>query len=502
MCRILNIYGMERPTSQRVITALISFGVAFFLGQQVAQSGLPETGTYKIAYYVFDSGGPDHYPLTTFTDLANVVVIFEGTLWELADSAHYSTGWMRNVNYHSYAEILRDIRVLQARGVKVLMNVDDAASWSTSTPFTTYDGKILSAPEFAAFMKTCAIDSVHLDGISLDIEHKATGNADYISLIEEIGKYFGPLSANSTTQIYTAAIYTGGAPGPVIGKSPAIAAYLNFIMDMAYFKMDYATRFNQWADSIGASKTMIGVLNDYYTTSYAMSAAAWLPAHPPKAGIMVYAANNRKSYTDSVFSALIAPPGVAVDPRPADSTVTLGTALELTWKLGSGATSHDVYFGTTNPPESKGNQTDTVYMPGTLAENTTYFWRIDERNVAGVTTGPVWSFTTGSANAIAVERSGTPEETTLMQNYPNPFNPSTIISGQLTADSRQPTADSRVRLIVYDVLGRVVAVLADGRYPAGKFSFTFDGTKCASGVYFYRLTVGNFTAVRKMTLVK
>ncbi len=102
----------------------------------------------------------------------------------------------------------------------------------------------------------------------------------------------------------------------------------------------------------------------------------------------------------------------------------------------------------------------------------------------------------------SVASSSEPLKFSLGQNYPNPFNPTTIISGKLTADSRQPTADSRVRLVVYDVLGRVVAVLADGRYPAGKFSFTFDGTKCASGVYFYRLTAGNFTAVRKMTLVR
>ena len=64
------------------------------------------------------------------------------------------------------------------------------------------------------------------------------------------------------------------------------------------------------------------------------------------------------------------------------------------------------------------------------------------------------------------------------------------------------TVDSRVRLVVYDVLGREVAVLADGRYPAGKSSFTFDGTRLASGVYFYRLTAGSFVSTRKMILTK
>jgi len=83
----------------------------------------------------------------------------------------------------------------------------------------------------------------------------------------------------------------------------------------------------------------------------------------------------------------------------------------------------------------------------------------------------------------------------LFQNYPNPFNPTTVISGQWTVDSK-------VRLAVYDVLGREVALLAEGRFPAGKYSFTFNASNLSSGVYFYRLTAGSFTAIRRMSLVK
>ena len=302
---------IERSTTEkeiplRKITLLLAF---FYIGiipaLRIAKADLPAPGNNKVAYYVFDSGGPDHFPLTSFTDLANIVVLFEGTLWELADSAHYNSGWMRNVNYHSYSEITQgcpDPAVTS--GVKVLMNVDDAASWSTSTPFTTHDGTKLNGQQFAAFIKACAIDSLHLDGISLDIEHKATANADYMALLKELGKYFGPLSADSASQMYIAAIYSGGAPGPIVGKSKEITAHMNFVMDMAYFNRNYAARFNQWADSIGASKVMVGVLNDYYDLAYAMQAATWQPVSPPKAGVMVYAANNLKSYTDGVFGAL------------------------------------------------------------------------------------------------------------------------------------------------------------------------------------------------------
>ncbi|MGA9119979.1 MAG: phospholipase D-like domain-containing protein, partial [Bacteroidota bacterium] len=83
----------------------------------------------------------------------------------------------------------------------------------------------------------------------------------------------------------------------------------------------------------------------------------------------------------------------------------------------------------------------------------------------------------------------------LEQNYPNPFNPKTVIRGQWTGDSW-------VKLVVYDVLGREVAILANGRYPAGVFSFNFDGTNLATGVYFYQLEAAGFVQVKKMTLVK
>jgi hypothetical protein len=83
----------------------------------------------------------------------------------------------------------------------------------------------------------------------------------------------------------------------------------------------------------------------------------------------------------------------------------------------------------------------------------------------------------------------------LFQNYPNPFNPETVISGQWTVDSR-------VRLVVCDLLGREVAVLADGRYPAGRHQFSFDGSNLASGVYFYRLTAGSYSATKSMLLIR
>jgi hypothetical protein len=83
----------------------------------------------------------------------------------------------------------------------------------------------------------------------------------------------------------------------------------------------------------------------------------------------------------------------------------------------------------------------------------------------------------------------------LQQNYPNPFNPSTTITYELPGTSE-------VRLSVYDILGREVTVLVNEKRDAGIHEVKFDGTHLASGVYIYRLTVGEFVQSKKLTILK
>jgi hypothetical protein len=93
-----------------------------------------------------------------------------------------------------------------------------------------------------------------------------------------------------------------------------------------------------------------------------------------------------------------------------------------------------------------------------------------------------------------------PQSFTLNQNYPNPFNPTTVLSYQL------PVAGN-VRLVVYDLLGREVGVLVNGRMAAGSHDVTWNAANLSSGVYFYRLSVKDgektlFSSVKKMVLVR
>jgi hypothetical protein len=86
------------------------------------------------------------------------------------------------------------------------------------------------------------------------------------------------------------------------------------------------------------------------------------------------------------------PPGQASEPNPHDGATDVDLNADLSWTAGLGATSHDVYFGTSNPPPFISNQTSTTFDPGTMASGYWYFWRIDELNIWVKTTGQVWSF--------------------------------------------------------------------------------------------------------------
>jgi hypothetical protein len=83
----------------------------------------------------------------------------------------------------------------------------------------------------------------------------------------------------------------------------------------------------------------------------------------------------------------------------------------------------------------------------------------------------------------------------LQQNYPNPFNPTTTIEFAI------PKAGF-VTLTIYDVLGEKVATLVSENLTVGSYQYQWDARDLASGVYFYRLEVSDFTKSRKMLLIR
>jgi len=87
-------------------------------------------------------------------------------------------------------------------------------------------------------------------------------------------------------------------------------------------------------------------------------------------------------------------PAEPTNPSPADEALDISITTDLDWDDSDGATSYDVYFGTTYPPEKVGTVTDSAYDPGSLGKNSIYYWRIVAKNDCGDTTGDLWQFTT------------------------------------------------------------------------------------------------------------
>jgi hypothetical protein len=96
---------------------------------------------------------------------------------------------------------------------------------------------------------------------------------------------------------------------------------------------------------------------------------------------------------------------------------------------------------------------------------------------------------------IEDEPNSQPLEFQLEQNYPNPFNPSTTIEYNLASQSY-------VKIIVSNILGETVKVLADGFQYAGNHRYLFNAENLSSGIYYYQIIAGNYIATKKMVLIR
>lgn len=115
---------------------------------------------------------------------------------------------------------------------------------------------------------------------------------------------------------------------------------------------------------------------------------------------------------------------------------------------------------------------------------------------AGTSYGGVWRRPLSEMiTSTPVSPPNMPAIFSLEQNFPNPFNPTTKIRYQVSGVSN-------VKLVVYDLLGREVSVLVNEKREAGVHEVRFDGTGLSSGVYFYRLTVGDIAATKRLLLLK
>ncbi|MCK7523180.1 MAG: T9SS type A sorting domain-containing protein [Ignavibacteriales bacterium] len=117
------------------------------------------------------------------------------------------------------------------------------------------------------------------------------------------------------------------------------------------------------------------------------------------------------------------------------------------------------------------------------------------QNAKSVNNATIYNVQKFYAPTVGVNDNAVVNNFTLEQNYPNPFNPSTKISYSISERSN-------VSIKVFDMLGREVAELINSAKEAGSYEITFDASNLSSGLYIYTINAGNFSASKKMMLMK
>jgi hypothetical protein len=224
----------------------------------------------------------------------------------------------------------------------------------------------------------------------------------------------------------------------------------NFQSTVAFFP-DYAVKSRSAVDSLAAA----GQTKDYYVSvpsvklyTGSVKFSSYLSSPPPNGGVTVQFLNRTND-------------------QPLDSLTTFPDSIKMRVS--------------TLPGTSTGILTLNIKTSGTGGSIPVHLrsFNIRVHNPIGIT--PI--------------SSEVPSKFSLLQNYPNPFNPVTNIKFDIAKAGM-------VKLVVYDITGKQVAELINGDLAAGSYKYDFDASTLASGIYFYKLEAANFTAIKKMILVK
>jgi len=147
------------------------------------------------------------------------------------------------------------------------------------------------------------------------------------------------------------------------------------------------------------------------------------------------------------------------------------------------------------------------YVDKAVFNNVRYWYKLVDVDIRGIRTEHkvvTAKPTMGNGDLIQVSSFNLPKEFALKENFPNPFNPSTKIPFDIPEKVKN---EIRVKISVYDVLGRMIKDVFDGFLTAGTYQLVWDGTnllnqRVPSGVYIYSITTNEFNKARKMILVQ
>jgi hypothetical protein len=149
-----------------------------------------------------------------------------------------------------------------------------------------------------------------------------------------------------------------------------------------------------------------------------------------------------------------------------------------------------------------------IQVPGSNPFTNIYLWNVQTPYNPTKIQIPMWQYNTrhngvyGDVTLVGITQNTNivPEKFNLHQNYPNPFNPSTKIRFEFPLS--KGGLKGVVTLKIFDILGKEIQTLVNEQLQPGTYEVTFDGSNLPSGIYFYKLTSGYFTATKKLVLLK
>ncbi|TDS08894.1 endo-beta-N-acetylglucosaminidase F3 [Sphingobacterium paludis] len=317
--------------SQIIATAIVFLSIFYGCKSEVIQLQEANTAVINneqkfIAYYITDGRNPD-FKLKDIPDGVDMVILFGVKYWQYQDTLKYPAGTGMMSSYKSYGAYFDDIKTLQKRGIKVLQNVDDDASWQDAKP----DG--YATPEiWANNLKTLLLDKHKLDGISLDIEHSGRrpnpvppfpkyeeigyrgwyssamdANPEFMSCVAALTKYFG-LKAPGNKQLHTASgldIYSWNKIAEQFGDAFNYFQIQSYdrTLEQCQLMMNYVTSVNK----IPASKIVFGsYIEGGRSLKEDLKIAEWTPTQGKKGGMMVYTYNSKPQDAKLVLNAISA----------------------------------------------------------------------------------------------------------------------------------------------------------------------------------------------------
>ncbi len=423
-----------------------------------------------------------------------------------------SIGWMAPIPNTGFTPAIAADGTIYANGRYSLFAVKPDGTMKWKYDFPLIDNVFSSGERHTAGSHRSA-PTIAADGtVYVNTErggHDPTGNVDG-------GVYALGTEGNLKWRTYD----VGGTAAPVIDKDgtiysavggygPSDTAKLLAIHPDGTPKWSVLTEL--WIEaspSIGADGTLYAG-----TTHHPLDVPAWFYAISPEGQIKW----KYDTYDDvkDLPPAQTNPPDIYNSPAvDADGNVYFGNEVGLFYCLTSDG---NVAWRDNGPSIMYGS-------PAIVEDGTLYFGSHTQVSVGhfglialstgshGLASSPWPKFRKNNANTGCVQESGPsgavehlaePKLCELYPNYPNPFNPTTVITFQLSGNSW-------VRLAVYDLLGREVAVLVNERKAPGGYEITFDASRLASGVYFYRLQTrqtdgglaGSFAKTRSLVVMR